>query len=522
MRQPPRQPPRQAPKPARGGGARKPPAQRAKAPARKAPARKVPQQKGPAPKGATATKGGKLPPLTDAQQKSLQYQRNLTYWAMHGEEKEVLYDRQHAAGGEAIGTVLNADRRARWKTSYAIGAIAFLILAGYTGAMAFGAGSLNIALISFTFLAISVGFVTAEFSQRHFPEPLRHPPIAQHRLEDLIFEDDPTPRQAPPVDKTEVNSMDDLDQAFNSAASESETTTAVQSKVTADTAVLPAVTDDSEATVADAPLPKPDPAAEVGPENAPPAASEATKADAKDTLAKADAADDLADSTAENLPKPDPNEPVGPENAPEPASEEQKTAASHLVASQHSESGSPAASEPIELGPAAGSGPRHDAAAPSDSPSANPPADNATAEVTSASADSVNGPVASGLSLTDVRDVAATLVVANLDRSVEFYTQNLRLIVVDRTDEAALLEAGFGRILLWQRDDAPDEAQGIMHLTFEVGDLESTYRTMRTNGVDFAGEPADALEGQNFQLRAAAFTDPDGHGLAITERQDSP
>lgn len=127
---------------------------------------------------------------------------------------------------------------------------------------------------------------------------------------------------------------------------------------------------------------------------------------------------------------------------------------------------------------------------------------------------------AAALGITDVRDVAATLVVGDLDRSVEFYIENLRLVVVDRTSEAALLEAGFGRILLWQRDDAPAEAQGIMHLTFEVGNLEATYRTMRDNGVNFSGAPTDALEGENFQLRAAAFSDPDGHGLAITERQE--
>ncbi|WP_460496962.1 VOC family protein, partial [Glycomyces tarimensis] len=121
---------------------------------------------------------------------------------------------------------------------------------------------------------------------------------------------------------------------------------------------------------------------------------------------------------------------------------------------------------------------------------------------------------------TDVTDVAATLIVADLQRSVEFYTEALGLVIVDRTTEAAVLEAGFGKVLLWERPDAPPGETGIMHLTFEVGDIDAAFTEMNDAGVEFLHLPRTALLGQNYQLRAAAFRDPDGHGLAITEHRE--
>ncbi|NUQ87396.1 MAG: VOC family protein, partial [Glycomyces artemisiae] len=121
---------------------------------------------------------------------------------------------------------------------------------------------------------------------------------------------------------------------------------------------------------------------------------------------------------------------------------------------------------------------------------------------------------------TDVTDVAATLVVADLQRSVEFYTDALGLAISDRTAEAAVLDAGFGKILLWERPDAPPGETGIMHLTFEVGDIDAAFTQMNEAGVQFLHLPRTALLGQNYEMRAAAFRDPDGHGLAITEHRE--
>ncbi|MGH8795070.1 MAG: VOC family protein [Stackebrandtia sp.] len=116
-----------------------------------------------------------------------------------------------------------------------------------------------------------------------------------------------------------------------------------------------------------------------------------------------------------------------------------------------------------------------------------------------------------------VRDVAATLIVADLDQSLWFYTELLGLVEIDRAHNAVLLEAGFGRVLLWRRDDAPGAGDPVMHLTFEVGDVDAAYDALRSRGVTFTHAPHSALTGEVHDLRAASFLDPDGHGLAITE-----
>ncbi|GAB4008603.1 hypothetical protein GCM10029992_65430 [Glycomyces albus] len=116
--------------------------------------------------------------------------------------------------------------------------------------------------------------------------------------------------------------------------------------------------------------------------------------------------------------------------------------------------------------------------------------------------------------------MAATLIVADLQRSIEFYSDALGLSITDRTDEAAVLDAGFGKILLWERPDAPPGETGVMHLTFEVGDIDAAFTKMNDAGVEFMHLPRTALLGQNYEMRAAAFRDPDGHGLAITEHRE--
>lgn len=117
-----------------------------------------------------------------------------------------------------------------------------------------------------------------------------------------------------------------------------------------------------------------------------------------------------------------------------------------------------------------------------------------------------------------VRDVAATLVVADLERSVEFYTGLLGLVELDRSADAVLLEAGFGRVLLVRRrDDAPETHSPLMHLALEVSDVDNAYLQLQDRGVVFSHGPRAAITGGTYEVVAASFSDPDGHGLAITE-----
>lgn len=123
----------------------------------------------------------------------------------------------------------------------------------------------------------------------------------------------------------------------------------------------------------------------------------------------------------------------------------------------------------------------------------------------------------SSLPPASVRDVAATLVVRDLTRSVDFYVGLLGLVELDRSSDAVLLEAGFGRVLLCHRDDAPVARGSLMHLALEVPDVANAYLQLQERGVIFSHAPRAAITGDTYEVLAASFTDPDGHGLAITQ-----
>ncbi|GAB4008600.1 hypothetical protein GCM10029992_65420 [Glycomyces albus] len=137
--------------------------------------------------------------------------REARWWAANHVAMNRLHATQHhAAGGEAIGTVLNGDRRLRWRTSRAIGAITLLILCAFFAAMALGAGSVGIALLAFLCLAGFIAITTIEYSARRFPQPVPQPPlIGQHRLEDLIVEDEP-PRPRPAEAPTTLDALEEM------------------------------------------------------------------------------------------------------------------------------------------------------------------------------------------------------------------------------------------------------------------------------------------------------------------------
>ncbi|MEU5874464.1 VOC family protein [Glycomyces sp. NPDC047369] len=578
---PPRQPPRPAPRPskapsrggAKGGAARGGTKGAAKGGAAKAGARKAAPAKA-QPRGTRQQQARGQTAEQLRQQRLLQDQQRrqnqARWWAINQHAMKDLHSRQHhAAGGEAIGTVLNADRRMRWRTSRAIGAITLLILAFFFTSMAIGAQSVGIAVLAFLCLAGCIAFFTVEHSARRFPQPVPAPPlIGQHRLEDLIVEDDP-PRGAPVKKEPERGSLDDL---FEPNRPE-----------TAPIPEPPKAPEPPVAPAAAAPPPAATPVAEPV-EAEPltePAAAEPVVAEAgpsSESTVNDGAAEPAA---AEALPEREPTEPPGDAAAPGPplfvVSEALKAASEPSRERQADPvEAPPTAEEPAdEPGPPAaeaeaaplGEAPVDSASSESAPLPADPPAaftlpseqigGDTRVEIVDMPLDeepSAKGPIAEAASKlrspsppkpraseeggslardlaelllseqrlggTDVTDVAATLVVADLQRSVEFYTDALGLAISDRTAEAAVLDAGFGKILLWERPDAPPGETGIMHLTFEVGDIDAAFTQMNEAGVQFLHLPRTALLGQNYEMRAAAFRDPDGHGLAITEHRE--
>ncbi|MDA1359143.1 VOC family protein [Glycomyces luteolus] len=514
--QPPRPAPRASKAPSRGGakggaarGGAKGGAQKkaAQSGVRKAaPGKAMPRTGGrqPAGRGATAEQLRQQRLMLDQQRRS----REARWWAINQHALKDLHSRQHhAAGGEAIGTTLNGDRRMRWRTSHAVGAITLLILSFFLASMAVGAQSVFIAVTAFACFAGCIAFVTVEHSARRFPQPVPAPPlIGQHRLEDLIVEDDP-PRPAA-VKEPAPSSLDDLFEP----APRAETPAAAPVPEPVQPAE-PARTPEPLAVVIVEPVAAEPEPADHAVAAVPPGRTLITEPIDAELIDDEDDEPAGPPAVAESAPLP--NDP--PANAP--SRSDVPPAEAFTLPSEQIGGDASAAPAPPPADPPSPRGPIAEAVTKLKNPS--PPRQRTSTEGSSLADDLAELLLSEQrLDGTDVTDVAATLIVADLQRSVEFYTDALGLHIADRTEEAAILDAGFGKILLWERPDAPPGETGVMHLTFEVGDLDATFAEMNQAGVEFLHLPRTALLGQNYEMRAAAFRDPDGHGLAITEHRE--
>lgn len=121
------------------------------------------------------------------------------------------------------------------------------------------------------------------------------------------------------------------------------------------------------------------------------------------------------------------------------------------------------------------------------------------------------------------------LVVADLDRSVRFYTGVLGLPLGHRSGPYAQLETGRTRLALYQRDamagtldrdelaaPAPD-APGF-ELGFKVADVDAAWAELTGRGVPGAVPPTDRHWGQ----RTAYLRDPDGHLIELAQPLGDP
>ncbi|MGW4461415.1 VOC family protein [Micromonospora sp. NPDC004704] len=116
-----------------------------------------------------------------------------------------------------------------------------------------------------------------------------------------------------------------------------------------------------------------------------------------------------------------------------------------------------------------------------------------------------------------IHGVGITLLVTDLDRSVTFYRDMLGFFEIDGGDGNAVLASGATRIVLRAIPDVAPINRRLVHLNLEVGDVEAVYEDLRAKGVRFTYAPRAVNRGAKLELWAAAFRDPDGHGIALTQ-----
>lgn len=116
-----------------------------------------------------------------------------------------------------------------------------------------------------------------------------------------------------------------------------------------------------------------------------------------------------------------------------------------------------------------------------------------------------------------IHGVGVTVLVTDLVRSIAFYRDMLGFFEIDGGEGNAVLASGDTRLVLRVIKDVGPIGPRTIHLNLEVGDVAAMYEDLRAKGVRFTYAPRAVNRGAKLELWAAAFKDPDGHGIAITQ-----
>ncbi|GAB3159374.1 hypothetical protein GCM10027290_64140 [Micromonospora sonneratiae] len=118
--------------------------------------------------------------------------------------------------------------------------------------------------------------------------------------------------------------------------------------------------------------------------------------------------------------------------------------------------------------------------------------------------------------------VGITLLVTDLDRSVQFYRDMLGFFEIDGGEGNAVLASNSTRLVIRAIPEVAPINRRLVHLNLEVDDVEAVYEDLKGKGVRFTYAPRAVNRGAKLELWAAAFRDPDGHGIALTQWRDRP
>ncbi|MFC4019832.1 VOC family protein [Micromonospora sp. GCM10011542] len=116
-----------------------------------------------------------------------------------------------------------------------------------------------------------------------------------------------------------------------------------------------------------------------------------------------------------------------------------------------------------------------------------------------------------------ISGIGLTVLVTDLSRSLHFYRDMLGFTEVDRGRGNAVLASGTTRLVLREVTEAAPISRRLVHVNLEVADIEAAYERLRGSGVRFTYAPRVVNRGTRLEGWAAAFRDPDGHGIALTQ-----
>jgi catechol 2,3-dioxygenase-like lactoylglutathione lyase family enzyme len=116
-----------------------------------------------------------------------------------------------------------------------------------------------------------------------------------------------------------------------------------------------------------------------------------------------------------------------------------------------------------------------------------------------------------------INGVGVTVLVSDLDRSVAFYRDQLGFYEVDGGEGSTVLASGETRLVLRQAPDLGTVNRRLVHLNLEVAEIEAMYDELKAAGIRFLYPPRAVSRSARLELWAAAFRDPDGHGIALTQ-----
>jgi len=115
----------------------------------------------------------------------------------------------------------------------------------------------------------------------------------------------------------------------------------------------------------------------------------------------------------------------------------------------------------------------------------------------------------------NLRSHHIALRVTDYARARQFYTEVLEMPVLGQIPGREIEFLGIGGTTIELMGGAEPESlakpqAGLIHLAFEVEEVDATYRELRDRGVTFTIEPKSVGD-----LRVAFFLDPDGNELEL-------